>query len=574
VRTGPMSTPKDFAPRSSGWFSSEVEYVGCGRAYFAAPRGSIAGPATVSVDEAGRVNVRMVPEAGSLTSDDPAPHGMRGFLGGEGYAREVSPGMTTIDLEARNPCDTLEVATPLGTFVTDDVAHYGTRSVMGTGEVTEANFAVGLSRFEAASQGEPAYWVLPLANFLSDCGQGHLDLDRHPLRVFPAPEVPEEVTPVPFGSDHNRLLGNAWKCLTISNSKNRLITFAFGDGLGFVERLPDYAESERMLLEGKTRRKTTAVMVGPTGDSPVSDFGRMREWFPFDVLSLLTLVTGAEVGLPWVEIRDARGGLIRRLHGRFGVRPFRKGRRLVEEKPLRAGGMKATGRLIECALSRSDEFGENFLRAAIVHLVRARQEERTIDDSVSHLARGFETLCKRYRTSRRVLAQDLGPARRADVDAILDAAARDLRQLGRAGGPGSCGSASLDRIADRVRGAGQIDNAFGVAVSRLLKAFWLPDAHILEERYKGRPLGWAAVLAHYRGDVTHHGYLDILEAGHDTQEIADVVFHLHDALARVILKILRFDGGYKPGTIVYDVIPMPVDWVKPHFHARALGYKK
>lgn len=83
----------------------------------------------------------------------------------------------------------------------------------------------------------------------------------------------------------------------------------------------------------------------------------------------------------------------------------------------------------------------------------------------------------------------------------------------------------------------------------------------------GRP------VAHYRGDVTHHGYLDILEAGHDTQEIADVVFHLHDALARVILKILRFDGGYKPGTIVYDVIPMPVDWVKPHFRARALGYK-
>ena len=27
------------------------------------------------------------------------------------------------------------------------------------------------------------------------------------------------------------------------------------------------------------------------------------------------------------------------------------------------------------------------------------------------------------------------------------------------------------------------------------------------------------------------------------------------------LKILRFDGGYKPGTIVYDVIPTPVDWI-------------
>jgi len=344
--------------------------------------------------------------------------------------------------------------------------------------------------------------------------------------------------------------------------------------VGFVERLPDYSESERLLLEGKERRKTTAIMVGPTGNGSVEDFERMREWFPFDTLSLLTLATGTEVGFPWVEIRDAEGHLVRRLHGRFGIRPFRKGRRLVEEKPMRTGGIKATGRLIECAISRSGDFGESFLRAAIVHLVRARHEDQTLDDSMSHLARGFETLCKRYRTSRRVLSQDLGPMRRADVEAVLDYAAGRLRSLEHADGSGASGSSSLDRIAARARGADQTDNAFGVAVSRLLKAFWLPDAHILEKHYRGRTLGWAALLAHYRGDVTHHGYLDILEAGHDVEEIADVVFHLHDTLARVILKILRFDGGYKPGTIVYDVIPTHVDWVKPHFPAPALGYKK
>lgn len=493
MSAGAAPIPKDFEPQASCWLDPEVEYVGRGRADFAAPRGSIGGPATVSVDEAGRVSVRMVPEAGSLHSDGPAPHGMRGFLGGEGYAREVSPGVTSIDIEARNLCVALEVATPRGVFVTDDVAHYGTRSVAGTGEVTEANFAVGLSRFEAAPQEEPAYWVLPLTNFLSGCGQWHPDLDRHPLRVYQTPEVPEEVTHVPLGPDHDRLLENAWKCLTVANRKNRLITFAFGEGLGFVEKLPDYAESERLLFEGKERRKTTAVMVGPTGGDPVEDFETMRGWFPFDVLSLLTLATGAEVGFPWVEIRAASGGLVRRLHGRFGVRPFRKGRRLIEEKPLRAGGMKAVGRLIECALSRSDEFGENYLRAAIVHLVRARQEDQTIDDAVSHLARGFETLCKRFLTSRRSLGRDLSPTRRADVSAILHDAAQDLKKLGRGKGPGASGSASLDRIAARARGADQTDNAFGVAVSRLLKAFWLPDAHILEEHYKGHPLGWAAL---------------------------------------------------------------------------------
>ena len=142
MRAGAAPIPKDFEPQVSRWFDPEVEYVGRGRVDFEAPRGSIGGPATVSVDEAGRVSVRMVPEAESLESDVPTPHGMRGFLGGEGYAREVSPGVTSIDIEARNPCAALEVATPQGVFVTDDVALYGTRSVAGTGVVTEANFAV------------------------------------------------------------------------------------------------------------------------------------------------------------------------------------------------------------------------------------------------------------------------------------------------------------------------------------------------------------------------------------------------------------------------------------------------
>lgn len=566
--------PKDFVPRPSEWFSPELEYAGRCRAEFAAPRGSIEGPATVSVDGAGRVGVRMLPEAGSLATGSPSPYGMEGFLGGEGYAREERPGWTRIDPEARNPCAGLEVVTPWGVFVTDDVPYYGTKSFMGTGEVTEANFAVGMSRFEAKPQAAPAYWVLPLANFLTECWQAHPDLDRHPLRVFPTPELPEEVTDVLSNEDHGSSSEMARRCWMAAHRKNRLIAFEFGDGLGFVERLPDYDESKGLLLEGRERRKTTAVMVGPVGERPVEDFEGMRGWFPFDVLSLLTLATGSEVGFPWVEIRDARGCLVRRLHGRFGIRPFRRGRRLVEEKPMRRGGVKATGRLIECAVSRSGEFGETFLRAAIVHLVRARQEDQTLDDSMSHIVRGFETLCKRYGTSRRVLGRDLSPGRRADVGTVLEDAAKRLRRLGHTVGTGASGSPSLDRIAARARGADQTDNAFGVAVSRLLKAFWLPDAHILEEHYKGRRLGWASVLAHYRGDVTHHGYLDILEAGHDAEEITDVIFHLHDALARVILKILRFDGGYKPGTIVYDVIPTPVDWIKPHYPARALGYKK
>ena len=79
---------------------------------------------------------------------------------------------------ARNPCAGLEVVRPRGVvFATDDVPYYGTNSFMCTGEVTDANFAVGRSRFEAKPQAAPAYWVLPLASFLTECRQAHPDLD-------------------------------------------------------------------------------------------------------------------------------------------------------------------------------------------------------------------------------------------------------------------------------------------------------------------------------------------------------------------------------------------------------------
>jgi hypothetical protein len=47
--------------------------------------------------------------------------------------------------------------------------------------------------------------------------------------------------------------------------------------------------------------------------------------------------------------------------------------------------------------------------------------------------------------------------------------------------------------------------------------------------------------------------------------------HLHDLLARVILRILAFDGGYNPGVLTYRSA-VRVGWVKPHAHAQALGY--
>ena len=520
--------------------------------------------------------VQMFPERESLQTEQPFRLGLMRFFGGDEFVRELDSGTSTIDMFAQNPCTSLEVTTPYGTLRTADIHQYGTSSIMNTGDVTEVNFVVGLASFDANDAGDPDCWVLPLANFLSECRQAHSELNVHHLRVFPTPEVPDEVTTVLLDQDEEirkKDEERAALSLYCANSKNRLIVFKFGGGLSFVELLPDYAASEQLLLEGKERSKTTAVMVGPVGSEPVDSFERMRGWFPFDVLSLLTLATGTEVGCPWVEIRDGQGRLVRRFHGGLKVNPFRKGRRLIEEISMTRGwGFKATGRLIERACARSDRFGKPFVRIAIVHLARSQYEDQTLDDSISHLSRGFELLCKRYRTNRERLGMQLNPRLRKDVRDILKDAARKIRKLdATVTSPGQ--RSILHRIQGRAQSADGSDNRFGAALVKLLKAFWLPDAHILETHYEDRKGGWAGLLSEARGDVTHHGYLPILEEGRDPEELVAVMHHLQDALARVIFKILEFDGGYNtrflPGPGAY-----PVDWVKPHFNAQTLGYEE
>jgi hypothetical protein len=206
-------------------------------------------------------------------------------------------------------------------------------------------------------------------------------------------------------------------------------------------------------------------------------------------------------------------------------------------------------------------------------LVRARYDDQTLDDSMSHLARSFETLCKRYRTTGKVLGRGLSTHQRDETREILKDTATRIRALKYEGTVGPGQKAALDRIASRAQSADRRDNPFGAAVVKLLKSFWLADAHILETHYQDRRGGWAGILGQYRGDVTHHGYLPILEEDRDVEELLAVRDHLHDAVARVILKILRFDGGYKPGFISKYGVSRPAGWVKPHLSAQELGYK-
>lgn len=565
--------PERFVPNTSGWFSPTVEYAGRCTAGFSNPRGSVEGAAKVIVDETGEISVEMVAEADTLRTEEPSDVGLVEFIGGLVVQDTDGDAQRLVRTEP-NPCTELEVQAPSGTFRTSEVRTYGTDPSSG-GNTIRLSFPVGESVFEVSGARAGEHWVLPLTNFLSEFQQPSGELERHPLRVFPTPEVPEEYERVEEGLDEEenerRALRNA-EVWGTAYAEDQLIKFRFEDGPGFVERLPDYRERARALLGSREKHRTTAVMVGPTGGHATESFGAMREWFPFDVLSLLSLASGSEVGAPWVEIRDGSGRLVRRLHTPLFVKAFREGRRLIQETSMtRGGGFRQTGRLIERALSSSEKFGETFVRIAIVHLIRSAYEDQSLDDSISHISRGFDLLCKRYETTRERLGERLSEPVRTEVRGILKDAARRVREFDDVvADPGA--KSALNRIQGKAQNADGNENRFGAAVGDLLRVFELPDADILQEHYKDRRRdGWVGLLTEARGDVTHNGYLPILEEGRDPHELVAVKEHLHDALARVIFNILEYDGGYDtrflPGPGAY-----PVDWVEPHDQAKALGY--
>jgi len=293
-----------------------------------------------------------------------------------------------------------------GTLSTQDVSGHGSSFVFGgSGDgVERLTFDVFLSKFDAEGCRDPRYWVLPLTNFVADWRRWGTDFDRHPLRVFPTPEVPDEITHVPFGPDYDTLLDRARMALLAANSRNRLITFEFGNALGFIERLPDYEDRTEDLLAGKEHTRPTAVMVGEVKVDSREALDEVARWLrPDDLLTLLTLATGTEVGAPWIELRDDQGRLVRRFHRQLRQARFSRGHRIIDELPFEDGEGSDTGtsRLISRAF-KSEELSQPALRVAILHLVRSKYRDQSLDESLAHLCRGLDGLCEHYGVASKI----------------------------------------------------------------------------------------------------------------------------------------------------------------------------
>jgi len=400
------------------------------------------------------------------------------------------------------------------------------------------------------------------------------------LRVFPTPEVPEQITCVLYGPNYDRDKSRAISALLAANSKNRLIIFQVNDALGFIERLPDHEDRKDSLLAGKERARLTAVMVGEVGNNPCGSLEDLEQWMrPHNLLMLLTLAAGNEVGAPWIELRDDQGRLVRRFHRRMREARFSRGHRVIDELPFKddQGYKTGTGHLITRAFN-SGELEQPALRTSILHLVRSKYRGQSLDESLTHLCRGLDGLCEHYGLARQNLTQSLDAEQARAVKEALAEASRKVRAVKDAATDDKAIKV-LGTIEQRVQNARNIERKFGLALADLLERFGLYDVKVLDEHYRRKPRAdgmdrWVDAVSHYRTDVIHYGYLDLDAGGHDWRDVWAIVNHLHDLMARIVLQALGYDGGYHPTVVPGDVIPLTLDWVKLDTMAGTLGYDR
>jgi hypothetical protein len=460
-----------------------------------------------------------------------------------------------------NNCVRLDVACARGRF-TSRGRILVTRHQMELPTAVKAiTFVPVRSQYTSAPHGPSAYWVMPLVNFVSDFLQAHPDLSRHPLRIYPTPEIPAGLS----RDDH--LVASIE-----AGQKDRLIVFELHGKLGFIEPLPDYEERESRLESGAERCLVTALMVGHAPSDP-ADWEGLRSWFPFDLLNILSLATGSEVGTPWVEFRDEGGGLVRRFHGSMGRRGFTPGHRVIHELPHRGTGLLLTRSLA------SPEFGKPYLHVAIRHLVRGGAYEGSpLEDRFNHIARALDSLAARFKVDHADLLGEL-PAHAAKTVSDALGLARDTL-AGCADEAAAEGRADAEKVLRRIaaRLGSNVTSAwdFGQSVARLAALFKFPDAEIAESYYAATPRfggkKWTEALSKNRAKVMHGRFFNFGDDPHELYDVLSILEHLHDLLTRVVLTVLGYEGCYQPAPKKWVGVGATREWVKPDTQAKELGY--
>jgi hypothetical protein len=517
------------------WFKPAVTYHGPGRAVFVSNPGTIEGPVSISFREDGiadhfEMSVEALTAGGhpgegapdavfTFVNAVPIPD-RPGAFGFGGASNECA------QLEVQGDGFSLSAANPLVSASERTATFRPNRTIVG---------------FTAAV--EPVYWVVPLLNFVSDFVLAGTELHGHPLRVRETPAYE------PAGDDADRFRESMYR------ESNGVLPFDCEGELGFVEPLCDYADRRDRVLAGETL--VTAIMVGrlPPGFSADDH----DEWFPSDLLTLLALAGGREIGVSFVELRGAACELVARMHLRAGTSASRPRRPLVDESIDHSTGALLTAFLASPYRDRL------WLRVALRHLQRALVSEKmTVEDRLGHLFRAVEGLAGGLELNRsRPL--EMTAETRARVDAALQKCADQLQAI--ANEASTDDGARLEGVKTRIKGVQSNSPSFQTQLLDLVDHGHLSDAGWLRQfkfraKIKGGPTSWAAVASQLRNRIFHKGFVNFEQ--YDIENILPFVDHLADVLCRVVFALIRFDSSYRPPCGAHGmVIHATPDWASP-----------
>jgi hypothetical protein len=475
---------------------------------------------------------------------------------------KVTEGRKTLSsLGPLNLCKEFSIESASGSFTASGVRLAGL--TLGGKEAKPLRFQVREGKFETKNTKPPKYFAMPLFNCLVELSDRIIG--QHPLRIYPTPQIPDGLR------EKDKPLA-AWK----ANEKNQVAAFLLEGRWCFVERLPDYEQRVASLRTGDQRR-ITAVLVGEVAAArATSSLSEFASWFPLELFSALGFASGTEVSLPWVEIRDEEGGLIRTLHGRPILPSFSEGDSLLGEftRAAARGGMGQflTGYLALPLSQRS------CLEATMNHArLGSVGTPSRLYDILDHLIRALECLCREHGFMQQDLSRGLSDQTRQRLVSLISPLASGIRQL--QGDALAAGAMEEHRLLSTIQGrAANIattENKFGLAVVSLLESFGLPDPDILD-RFLGSSArkdglrDWASLLTSYRGATIHEGYMDF-EKKHDVQDVARVCTHLKDVIARLVFKECAYDGTYD-SPVRSGFGSQKVEWVQPNTTADELGF--
>ena len=544
-----MSSNKNNNGVHNNWFLTKIDYEGEGRAEFENPKGYIEGMVKISFDEFGNSSIEM--NVAKYHPEQPLSFNCIEFFNADPAEEEGS--FSSTNRFRSNPCKSLTVNTPDGTYSAQGSIVYNlTISLCGNNTIVKFNLVA--SYLDNINAENTKYWVFPLFNFISDFTQRDSQLDCHPLRIIPRLDDADNAT------------GLAALMNSIFRDRDRLIVFNFKGNQAFIEPLIDFKERKEKLYSGEVQRTITAVMVGEVGSESI-DIDKLTNWLPFGLLPLLSLATGSEVEIPWIEFRDANGGLVRRIHNRCVQPKFSRGHTTISEQDN-----QGTGYLLTCAQS-SPYYGKAPLGSVIFDLVQSSSDSLTIEDQLNKICRALDYLCKDYKLDTQNLLRGLDDDYKDIVNRTLRSAAQEIRNAAQAASD-SGQSKLLNKIADKTINSSNIDRDFGLAVPDLLKHLGLHDADIIDAYYQSNPRAdgrthWSSVLSTYRGNAVHTGDFSLLEKTDDI-DLVRITYHLYDILVRIVFKMLGYDRTYQP--IIINQTSQPVDWVKADLQASELGY--